>query len=123
MLKMIAGALVGIVIIVQGIYVWYIYMTTFLTQGNHVLFALSIFQVGVGIYILFRASKSSEQKIQTDEFGFPIKPATQPAHNLLEQHSHMLEEYNHTADLRDKLKIIESAAESQEKAEKSTGVG
>jgi hypothetical protein len=121
--KMIAGALVGLIIIIQGIYVWYVYMTTFLTQGNHVLFALSIFQIGVGIYILFRASKSTEQKIQTDEFGFPIKPATQPAQNLLQRNNELIAEYNQKAELRDKLKIIESAAESQEKAEKNAGLG
>jgi hypothetical protein len=123
MVKMIAGALIGLFIIIQGIYVWYVYMTTFVEQGNHILFGLSIFQIGIGIYILFRASKSNEQKMKTNEFGFPITPAAQPAGGVLQKNNELVHEYAQTSELRDKLKMIETAAESHEKATKSEGVG
>jgi hypothetical protein len=114
MKKMIAGALIGIVIIIQGIYVWYVYMTTFLTEGNHILFGLAIFQVGVGIYILFRSSKSNEPKIQTDEYGFTIKPAS-PKDSLLARNNELSKNWQKTTEFRDKLKMIQGVAEEQEK--------
>jgi hypothetical protein len=60
MIKVIAGALVGIAIIILGIFVWYTYISSFAFGANHLLFPLSIIQIGIGIYVLFWASNSSD---------------------------------------------------------------
>ena len=74
---MVAGAIVGLLIVLLGIYVWYYYITTFVEEGNHLLFALSLFQIGIGTYILFRASRSNNQGFKTDDIGMPINEDTE----------------------------------------------
>ena len=76
---MVAGAIVGLLIIILGIYVWYMYITTYVEEGNHFLFGLSLFQIGIGIYILFRASRSNNQGYKTDDMGLRIKDNTEQA--------------------------------------------
>jgi hypothetical protein len=60
MFKSIMGALIGIAIIMLGFYVWYVYVTSLGRESNSFLFWLSLSQVGIGTYVLFWASKSSD---------------------------------------------------------------
>ena len=88
-------------------------MTTFVEEGNHILFALSLFQIGVGVYILFRASKPPEQTIQSNEFGMPITKPT--GESLVEKSTEMMNTYQRTSEFRDKLKLLQGAVKDQEK--------
>lgn len=114
MVKMVIGALVGVIIIVLGIYVWYVYMTTFLEEGKHILFALSIIQIGIGIYILFWASHSNDQKIVATEIGVSSQ-TEQKFGTMIERNNQMMVEYNATADMKDKMSLIKNAAKEEEK--------
>lgn len=114
MKKMIAGAIVGILIIILGITVWYFYMTTFLEEGNHILFPLSLIQIGVGVYILFRASKASEPVVTDTE----IRPIVhEEALNVIERNKELMQEYDKNAVFKDKLKMVRKAADEWKEQE------
>lgn len=109
---MITGALIGVVIIFLGIYVWYVYITTFVHEGNHSLFALSLVQIGVGVYILFRASKSTEHIVTDTE----IRPIVhEDEQNVLEKNQQLMKEYDKNAVFKDKLKMLSKAADEWQK--------
>lgn len=108
---MIAGALVGIAIIGLGIYVWYIYITTFVTSGNHSLFVLSLIQIGVGIYILFKASNSTDT--ETPEQDIPIEQYSSTFSSLLERNNALSHDWHKNADFKDKLTILKEAADNE----------
>src|SRR5687767_9923120 len=98
MVKMIAGALVGLAIIILGIYVWYIYITTFVGLGDHLLFVLSIIQIGIGVYILFKASKSTEKMMQSNDMGMPVTPEQVSSSGILQRNSLLMSEWHKNAD-------------------------
>jgi hypothetical protein len=115
MKKMIAGALVGIAIILLGIYVWYYYITTLVEEGNHTLFALSLIQIGIGIYILFKASKPKDQSFQTNEIGMPIVQNSNEGGNILKRNAELMQSWHKTADFRDKMQVLHAAADEEDK--------
>lgn len=106
----------GLAIIALGIYVWYVYITSFINEGNHSLFALSMIQIGVGVYILFKASKSNtEQLMPSDDMGMPIKLEQVKSGGILQRNADLMKDWHKTADLKDKLSVLKEAAKDQEK--------
>lgn len=116
MLKAVAGALVGIAIIILGVYVWYMYILSLEKGGNHFLFALSLIQIGIGIYVLFWASKNSDPFHLQSEKIVQTEVKQKDFGELLKRNNEIVQQYNKTADFRDQLKIMQVAAEEAEKA-------
>jgi hypothetical protein len=116
MKKMIAGALLGVIIIILGIYVWYVYMTTYLEQGNHFLFGLSMVQIFIGIYVLFKASKPAVFTESANEASV-TNSNKKGFESLLQRNNEITEEWHKTADFRDRLKVLKVATAEQLEAD------
>ncbi len=114
MIKAIVGAMIGLVIILLGFYVWYIYMLSLEKGGNHLLFALSLIQIGIGIYVLFWASKSSDPFHLNPHPYQPVEVKKRDLGDLLNRNNEITKEWSKTVVLKDKLKVLQVASKEKE---------
>jgi hypothetical protein len=99
---------VGLVLIIGGIVLFYLYLTSLDSGNNLVFFGLSILMAGGGAYCLILASKPASKK-EADNLSLSNGGGT----SLLEKNNEMLGDYAKTANARDRLKVLETAQENE----------
>lgn len=111
--------LLGFLLSIAGFAIDYIYIKTIDQGANPILLPLSFLLVGIGVFVLMRASKTdSIITIRTQE---PKPNATTPdAVNLsglettLQKNNQLTSEWQKRNSLRDKMKMLEIAAEAKQ---------
>jgi len=112
MFKEIIQSLLGVILALGGIFLFYLFITTLNNGANFLYFGLAIFLIAAAIFLFIRAEKSDTlilnrtvDETKTDAFSFVSTQESLP--NKLEQNNATLADWNKTNATRDKMKMIE----------------
>ncbi len=107
----------GLIIIIAGIIVGYLYLVSTTEGQNFLLLALSLGLIAGGLFILGRVGETVYNlNTQTEEE--PQTENKQGFESMLEKNNAMVADYANTAKTRDQLKILEIAGAAEEQASK-----
>jgi hypothetical protein len=124
MLRVIFNSFLGILITITGFYLIYLYLRS-LRETSQPLLLLPAFPLIIfGIVLLIRTSRSDESLVISTYQNIPPKdnPDSQAAGNtgnIMEKNNQLLNNWIKESEKRDKMKILEIAAASQEEIEKN----
>jgi hypothetical protein len=112
MLRVIYKAISGLVFLLTGIYVGYLYLNSLQENGdlgNLLLLGLSFFLVGIAIVSFIKVSKSDDMMVvKAKEENFTSgKPKPE---SLMKKNNDIVKEWNKTVTTRDRLKMLEISA-------------
>jgi hypothetical protein len=115
MLKMIGGVLLSLAVAGLGIYFTSIYVTTRQEGSSPVLVGIGGAFIAAAVYCLILTIKS-RTRVNADLSLMPQNNGTATdSGSILQKNNDMINDYNKTANTRDKLKVLEAAGAAEEK--------
>ena len=101
-------ALLGTVMFLVSIVLFYLFLMSLQDNANFFLFAGFLLCVGIAIFSSFKATKSekpSEQPL--------IQTKTDEAPSVVDKNNDMIKQYNQTAKAREELRMLELAGDAK----------
>lgn len=121
-MKMFILSLAGMGLTIGGVYILYAYILSIDTQANILFLILSLVMIGAGIVVLVLAGKADTIILQrASKPEIPDKPAVAPLvkkegfAGKLEENNKMLADWKKTNDTKQRLRMLEISAASDEK--------
>jgi len=110
MKKVALFTVLGLVGLIGGIVVGYLFLTSINNSPSYIFLGLSLFLLGGGVFCLFKATNSNQQKLST----LPVPDiGSVGTEEMLKRNNAITSEWNKTNDERDKLKMLEMAANAE----------
>jgi hypothetical protein len=100
-------ALLGTIMLLVSIVLFYLFLTSLQDNGNVFLFVGFLICIGIAIFSSFKATKSEKPSEQT---LIPIK--TDDAPSVVDKNNDMIKQYNQTAKAREELRMMELAGDA-----------
>ena len=118
MLKVIVKTISGMFFVAMGIGIIYFYLTHIDNGSSPLLLIASFCTIIVGIFILVNAGKSDETVIQKQKFPSDnqAEEARKQSVNLIERNNAITQDWLKSSEKRDKLKLLEMAANEEKNA-------
>jgi hypothetical protein len=112
MLKIMTLTILALLLTFAGLYLCYLYISG-LDQGTTPLILIpALILLITGTFLLFRAGKSDATVLSQPHTTATIPPAN--LENTLQKNNALMAEWNKTNDTREKLKLLQAAAQSED---------
>lgn len=112
---MIGGVILSLAIAALGIYFASIYLTTREEGSSPVLVGICALFIVVALYCLFKTIKSHFTPAPNESLDLELsKSSAESESGIIQKNNEMIQDYNKTANARDKLKVLEAAAAAEE---------
>jgi hypothetical protein len=115
MLKTIGGVILSLLIAALGLYFASIYVTTRNEGSSPILVGIGGVFIGAAVYCLFLTIKSRTRMNVDLSLAPQESDAANGSGSILRKNNDMINDYNKTANTRDKLKVLEAAGAAEEK--------
>jgi len=119
-MKMFLQTIIGLILIIGGIYIMYMYIETLDSNSNILLLLGSILMLTGGVFSLIRAGKSdtiilNRTRSTESDTDIVTTPPIQSSglENTVEKNNAMLHEWKKTNETKDRLRLLEIQAAEQ----------
>jgi hypothetical protein len=105
--KVFLGSLGGVVLMLSGIFIMYLYVQSLDNKPNIFVLIASQVIIAGGIFCLYKFGKSDAMFIKKPK-ELP-KPETEEEVSVIDKNNSMINDFKKTTETRDRLKLLESA--------------